>query len=194
MVVIGGLCIRCQDPHFSNASELRTPLTSIKSYIEAFQDGVLPADQENLSSIHEEIDRLVSLSSDLKDLNVAEMGALKLSLELVNLNHLLERIIHNLQPLIQEKELALNLNAPKEPVTTYGDKRLLTRLFYNLVHNAYQYTENGGLVAVTLTQTSTVTEVQILNTGACHERQLTNPSNRGQPFYLISEYLTYFIP
>ncbi|MDR3584325.1 MAG: HAMP domain-containing protein, partial [Desulfosporosinus sp.] len=37
------------------AHELRTPLTSIKSYIEAFQDNVLPADQENLSSIHEEI-------------------------------------------------------------------------------------------------------------------------------------------
>ena len=147
------------------AHELRTPLTSIKSYIEAFQDGVLPADQENLSSIHEEIDRLVSLSSDLKDLNVAEMGALKLSLEPVNLNHLLERIIHSLQPLIQEKELTLNLNVPEEPVTTSGDERLLTRLFYNLVHNAYQYTENGGLVAVTLTQTSTVTEVRILNTG-----------------------------
>ncbi len=147
------------------AHELRTPLTSIKSYIEAFLDGVLPADQENLSSIHEEIDRLVDLSSDLKDLNVAEMGALKLSLEAVNLNHLLEKIIHSLHPLSQEKELTLNLNAPEEPITTSGDERLLTRLFYNLVHNAYQYTENGGLVAVTLTQTSTVTEVRILNTG-----------------------------
>ncbi|OLN33017.1 sensor histidine kinase [Desulfosporosinus metallidurans] len=147
------------------AHELRTPLTSIKSYIEAFQDGVLPADQENLSSIHEEIDRLVDLSNDLKDLNVAEMGALKLNLGPVNLNHLLEKIIHSLHPLIQEKELTLNLNAPEEPVTTSGDERLLTRLFYNLVHNAYQYTENGGLVSVTLTQTSNVTEVRILNTG-----------------------------
>ncbi|KUO73759.1 MAG: histidine kinase [Desulfosporosinus sp. BRH_c37] len=147
------------------AHELRTPLTSIKSYIEAFQDGVLPADQENLSSIHEEIDRLVDLSSDLKDLNVAEMGALKLSLEPVNLNHLLEKVIHSLHPLIQEKELTLNLNAQEEPMTTSGDERLLTRLFYNLVHNAYQYTENGGLVSVTLTQTSNVTEVRILNTG-----------------------------
>lgn len=147
------------------AHELRTPLTSIKSYIEAFQDGILPANQENLSSIHEEIDRLVDLSSDLKDLNVAEMGALKLSPEPVNLKHLLEKIIHSLHPLIQEKELTLNLNAPEEPVTTFGDERLLTRLFYNLVHNAYRYSDLGGQITIRLTQTQDSADIRMKNTG-----------------------------
>ena len=147
------------------AHELRTPLTSIKSYIEAFQDGVLPADQENLSSIHEEIDRLVDLSSDLKDLNVAEMGALTLSLQPVDLNQLLEKIIHSLHPLIQEKELTLSWYTPKEPVTTSGDGRLLTRLFYNLFHNAYRYSNVGGQITVTLTQTPDLAEIKIKNTG-----------------------------
>ncbi|EGW39633.1 ATP-binding protein [Desulfosporosinus sp. OT] len=147
------------------AHELRTPLTSIKSYIEAFQDDVLPADQENLSSIHEEIDRLVDLSSDLKDLNVAEMGALTLILEPVNLGHLLEKVIHSLHPLIQEKQLALIWNAPAELVTTSGDARLLTRLFYNLVHNAYRYSDIGGQLTVALTQTSDFAEIEIKNTG-----------------------------
>ena len=147
------------------AHELRTPLTSIKSYIEAFQDGVLPADQENLSSIHEEIDRLVDLSSDLKDLNVAEMGALALSLQPVNLNQLLNKVIHSLQPLIQEKELALSWNAPIETVTTSGDGRLLTRLFYNLIHNAYRYSNVGGQITVALTKTPNFAQIRILNTG-----------------------------
>ncbi len=147
------------------AHELRTPLTSIKSYIEAFQDGVLPADQENLSSIHEEIDRLVDLSSDLKDLNVAEIGALKLNLEPVDLKHLLGKIIHSLHPLIQEKEITLNLTTPEEPVTTSGDERLLTRLFYNLVHNAYRYSDVGGQIAIRLTPTQDSTDISIKNTG-----------------------------
>jgi len=147
------------------AHELRTPLTSIKSYIEAFQDNVLPADQENLSSIHEEIDRLVDLSSDLKDLNVAEIGALVLNLEPVDLNQLLDKVIHSLQPLIQEKKLALSWNAPKEPVTTSGDGRLLTRLFYNLLHNAYRYTNVGGQITVALTQTPNFAQIIIRNTG-----------------------------
>ncbi|SPF34471.1 HAMP domain protein [Candidatus Desulfosporosinus infrequens] len=147
------------------AHELRTPLTSIKSYIEAFQDNVLPADQENLSSIHEEIDRLVDLSSDLKDLNVAEMGALTLIFEPVNLKHLLDKVIHSLYPLIQEKQLTLIWNPPPELVTMSGDGRLLTRLFYNLVHNAYRYSNIGGQITLSLLQTPDFAIIRIKNTG-----------------------------
>jgi len=147
------------------AHELRTPLTSIKGYIEAFQDKVLPANQENLTSINEEIDRLVDLSSDLKDLNVAEMGALQLILEPVDLKPLLEKVIRSLNPLIQDKKLTLSWNAPKEPVTMSGDERLLTRLFYNLVHNAYRYSNAGGQVTITLTQTPDYAKIRIHNTG-----------------------------
>ena len=147
------------------AHELRTPLTSIQSYIEAFQDDVLPADQENLSAIHEEIDRLVDLSSDLKDLSVAEIGALKLNLEPLDLKHLLEKVLRSLHPLIQGKKLSLSWKAPGEPVTASGDERLLTRLFYNLIHNAYQYTEAGDQITVTLTQLPNFSEISIKNTG-----------------------------
>ncbi len=147
------------------AHELRTPLTSIKSYIEAFQDGVLPANEENLSSIHEEIDRLVDLSSDLKDLNVAEIGALQLNSEPVDLKPLLEKILHSLNPLIQEKEITLTWLTPQEPVTMSGDERLLTRLFYNLVHNAYRYSNPGGQITVALTQTPDYCQIRINNTG-----------------------------
>jgi len=147
------------------AHELRTPLTSIKGYIEAFQDKVLPANQENLNSINEEIDRLVALSSDLKDLNVAELGALPLSLATVDLKPLIEKIIHSLNPLIQEKELVLSWNVPEEPVIMSGDERLLTRLFYNLVHNAYRYSDEGGQITLSLSQTPDFTEISIKNTG-----------------------------
>lgn len=147
------------------AHELRTPLTSIKSYIEAFQDNVLPANQENLSSIHEEIDRLVDLSSDLKDLNVAEIGALTLILEPVDLKHLMRKVIRSLHPLMQEKQLTLNWNAPPELVSTTGDGRLLTRLFYNLVHNAYRYSNINGQITLSLSQTPDFAEIRIKNTG-----------------------------
>lgn len=147
------------------AHELRTPLTSIKSYIEAFQDNVLPVDQENLSSIHEEIDRLVDLSSDLKDLNVAEIGALTLVLELVDLKKLLDKVIHSLHPLIQEKQITMNWDALPDSVMMTGDGRLLTRLFYNLVHNAYRYSNISGQITLLLTQTPDFNEIKIKNTG-----------------------------
>lgn len=147
------------------AHELRTPLTSIKSYIEAFQDKVLPADEENLSSIHEEIDRLVDLSSDLRDLNVAEIGDLTLAVEPVDLTHLLNNVIHNLHPLMQEKELTLTWNALEKSMITPGDERLLIRLFYNLIHNAYRYSDIGGKITLSLSQTLDFVEIKIKNTG-----------------------------
>ncbi|WP_434510457.1 sensor histidine kinase [Desulfitobacterium sp. AusDCA] len=132
------------------AHELRTPLTSIRSYIEAFQDGVLPANFENLSIINEEINRLVDLSSDLKDLNIAEIGALKIKPLPVNLDHIIDKVINILHPLIKEKELDLQWIPLSQPFNISGDERLLTRLFFNLIQNAYKYTEYGGTIRIIL--------------------------------------------
>ncbi|SHN65617.1 sensor histidine kinase [Desulfitobacterium chlororespirans] len=129
------------------AHELRTPLTSIRSYIEAFQDGVLPATKENLAIINEEIERLTRLSSDLKDLNVAEMGALCPYLTQVNLSALIDKTVNMLSPLIQEKGISLAWGKP-ESIFIEGDEYLLTRLFYNLLHNAYKFTESAGKIEV----------------------------------------------
>ncbi len=147
------------------AHELRTPLTSIRSYIEAFQDGVLPASYDNLTSLNEEIDRLVGLASDLRDLNVAEIGALKLNLQALDLGNLLDKVIRNLSSLIQDKELNLIWHKPTTSVLMQGDERLLTRLFYNLIHNAYKYTETDGKIIVDLKSFTNSVHIQISDTG-----------------------------
>lgn len=147
------------------AHELRTPLTSIRSYIEAFQDGVLPANSENLSALNEEIDRLVDLASDLKDLNIAEMGALKISPIPVKINDIIDKVIRNLHTLIREKELRLQWLPLSESPEVLGDERLLTRLFYNLIHNAYKYTEYGGEIKISLQYDLDSLDVLVEDTG-----------------------------
>ena len=147
------------------AHELRTPLTSIRSYIEAFQDGVLPPNEQNLSVLNEEIDRLVGLATDLKDLNISEMGALQLHLSLINLKDLLKKVAHNLSPLIKEKDLDLVWNLPPAPVELEGDERLLTRLFYNILHNAYKYNSEHGGITIILDQAPESIEVRIKDNG-----------------------------
>lgn len=147
------------------AHELRTPLTSIRSYIEAFQDGVLPVDSENLSIINEEIGRLVGLSSDLKDLNIAEIGALKINPLPVNLTDIIDKIVNNLQPLIQEKGLLLQWAPSSPPLYASGDDRLLTRLFYNLIQNAYKYTEYGGTISIEMEAGQKDITIQIKDSG-----------------------------
>lgn len=145
--------------------ELRTPLTSLRSYIEAFQDGILPPDQENLSALSEEIERLVTLSSDLKDLNIAEIGELQPQLQPLDVTSVLEKVIHNLSPLIQGKNIELTPLLSPVPVSILADERLLTRLFYNLIHNAYKYTEPEGKVKIELSVQSNSVNISISDTG-----------------------------
>lgn len=147
------------------AHELRTPLTSIRSYIEAFQDGVLPADTENLTIINEEIERLVALSSDLKDLNVAEIGALKPNFTQVSLEDLLDRVVYKLLPLIQEREINLEWEKPNQSIVIQGDEHLLTRLFYNVIHNAYKYTQSKGKISIRIENNIQDAHIQIRDSG-----------------------------
>ncbi|WP_206811898.1 sensor histidine kinase [Paradesulfitobacterium ferrireducens] len=148
------------------AHELRTPLTSIRSYIEAFQDGVLPPDEHNLTILNEEIERLVGLATDLKDLNISEMGGLQLHLSPINLGKLLEKVAYNLSPLIKEKELTLAWGLPSAPVQLEGDERLLTRLFYNILHNAYKYSPEQSEIRITLERETDGVNVQIRDHGS----------------------------
>ncbi len=147
------------------AHELRTPLTSIRSYIEAFQDGVLPANAENLASISEEIDRLVGLVSDLSDLNIAEMGALAISPHPINLGSVIEKVIRNLTPAIQDKGLTISFANHTTNAEISGDEHLLTRLYYNLIHNSYKFTESGGAISVTLDSFIGQVQVKIKDSG-----------------------------
>lgn len=147
------------------AHELRTPLTSMRSYIEAFQDGVLPANNENLQALNEEIHRLVSLVTDLKDLNVAEIGELKPKIGPVDLVYLLDKVILNLRPLIEEKRLSVELDSSNSSLLIDGDEYLLTRLFYNLIHNAYKYSNPEGKIKVSVTNQQENVVINVIDYG-----------------------------
>ena len=60
--------------------ELRTPITTMQSYLEAFRDGVLPLDQQNIEAVLEETKRLGSLVNDLQSLTKADLSSREVQL------------------------------------------------------------------------------------------------------------------
>ena len=79
------------------AHELRTPLTGIQGAVEAMQDGVFPADAENLEALHAEVLLLNRLVDDLRTLANAEAGQLALEKAPVDLAELCRRQVNALQ-------------------------------------------------------------------------------------------------
>lgn len=132
------------------AHELRTPLATVQSYVEAFIDGVLPADKENINSIHEEILRLTRLVQNVEQLALMENESLTLNRADVDVPEILKRLGVTVKPLFDEKKIRLKFDMNGRIPKIEADADRISQVFLNLIINAQKYTPPGGKVTVSL--------------------------------------------
>ena len=137
----------------SNAShELKTPLATMKILIESLiyqpemETGLRT---EFLSDINREIDRLSSIVTDLLTLVRMDVKDVKLSRENMSLAELVKDTEHLLKPMAEKRHQTLVLSLQDE-CDMYADRTKLQQVVYNLMENAFKYTQDGGKVTVTL--------------------------------------------
>ncbi|MBI2267252.1 MAG: HAMP domain-containing histidine kinase [Armatimonadetes bacterium] len=145
------------------AHELRTPLTTLQSHIEAMQDGVIPADSQTLSSLHEEVMRLVKLVHDLQDLSRAESGKVVLDKSPADLSLVVRSSLGKLSPLLAEKGIEASVSGEAQPIPV--DSGALSQILLNLIHNAMKYTPRGGRISVHLSSDSDLGILEVADTG-----------------------------
>lgn len=146
------------------AHELRTPLATIQSHIEAFMDGVWEPDIGKLSIVHNEITRLTKLIKELSDLSNIESDEIKLNKSEINLSELLNNIIESFEPLFISKNIRIHKEIQND-IQFLGDEDRLKRVFINILSNAYKYTNEDGDVRITLEQLKDVIRVTVEDTG-----------------------------
>jgi two-component system, OmpR family, sensor kinase len=129
--------------------ELRTPLTIMKGEIGVALNRPRSASEYRrvLSELEEEVDRLTRLVEDLLLLARADTNRPLLSVEPVDLRHLLEKVLDRVGPVSSAKAQTVELQTP-ESIQVCGDASKLERLFLNLVDNAITYTQAGGRIVV----------------------------------------------
>ncbi|MFC0189884.1 sensor histidine kinase [Fictibacillus aquaticus] len=127
------------------AHELRTPLATVKSHIEAIEDGIFDPTPERMSGLREEIDRLIYLVQDLEQLTDMESPQFTLKKESVNLGELLLKNAEPLKASFTQKGVLLNLNTQGNTVVEADPKRI-AQIMFNLMSNALKYTPSGGRV------------------------------------------------
>ncbi|MBK9050208.1 MAG: HAMP domain-containing protein [Chloroflexi bacterium] len=121
------------------AHELRTPLSVMRSHLEAMLDGVFALTPENLAVAHEETILLGRLVDDLRTLSLAEAGQLQLNQEKIDLGALVEQTITAFTPLAEAEGVTLTTaTAPNLPPIT-ADPARLRQLLGNLLANALRY-------------------------------------------------------
>lgn len=130
------------------AHELRTPLATLRSQIEAYQDGIWEPTQNRLEQSHGELMRLVRLVNELEKLIAAENPQLKLEKQKIEAGKLLSLIEDQFAPIFIEKNVQLNIQMPVSKHWFIGDRDKIVQILTNIVNNALQYTPSGKKVTV----------------------------------------------
>jgi two-component system OmpR family sensor kinase len=142
--------------------ELRTPLTVIKGNVDLMQR-IGSFDEESLSSIENEVDRLTRMVGDLLLLAQAESGKLPLDIHLIEMDTLVLEVLNQMSVLAREK-LTLRLGEIDQ-VLVCGDQDRLKQVLVNLVGNAINYTPSGGVVTIGLGKVDNKSRLTIHDTG-----------------------------
>ncbi|WP_462171914.1 ATP-binding protein [Pseudoalteromonas xiamenensis] len=133
--------------------DLRTPLAMVKMQLEALQDGVLQADEKSYDTMQKRIAGLNQLVGDIYQLSLMESSALILNKQSVNLSELLASAVDSFLPMMQQKNIRLELcNDTSGELKLMLDESRFNQVLNNLMKNSYRYTDEQGLVRITLTQ------------------------------------------
>ncbi|KNF07603.1 two-component system signal transduction histidine kinase [Gottschalkia purinilytica] len=131
------------------AHEIRTPLTTLQSTMEAFLYGVWEPTKERIESCHEEIRRLSKLVEGLKDIAKLEEADMNLNITRFNITDEIRQLLELLRPQYENKNINLIFEYNKE-IAINSDKDKIKQILINLLNNSYSYTNEGGKVEVIL--------------------------------------------
>ncbi|PYS48373.1 MAG: hypothetical protein DMG13_25625 [Acidobacteria bacterium] len=146
--------------------ELRTPLTAIRSVGEVGLRGRRDEEtyREIIGSMLEEADRLARLVDRLLTLSKADTGQASLSVDIVDLCDLADRVAGQLDVLAEEKQQSIQIVRDAAPRCN-GDPLVLRQALLNLVDNAIKYSPVGGRITIRIAQSPAEATIDVCDTG-----------------------------
>lgn len=146
------------------AHELRTPVSAVRGYAEAAQDGVLPAGQA-LEAIAREVAGMERLVQDLSLVSRVEAGRVELKVGDIPLAELLSQAQDRFALAFEDRGIAFQVDVPPGPLTVRADPERAQQILANLLRNALRHTPPGGTVRVSAQAEATTVAVSVADTG-----------------------------
>ncbi|MFT9494442.1 sensor histidine kinase [Anaerosolibacter sp.] len=146
------------------AHEIRTPLTTLKSHIEAFMDGIWAPTEERFVSCYEEVERLSKLVGNLQNLAKLEQASLQLNKENFSLSEEIRKTVEAMKPQFMKKHIEVFMGLGLD-MRVIMDRDKIKQVLINLLTNAYKYTNESGSVWVKLVDKYDEIIIEIKDTG-----------------------------
>ena len=144
--------------------DLKTPLTSIISYLDLLKDADEGEKQTYLEILQRQSYKLKALIEDLLEVSKLNSGNYNVILSPVDLSLLLTQVEGEYQEQFKEQDLTLIVEKPENALMIEADGQLLWRVFDNLLQNALNYSLAHSRVYIDLVKKENDVIVSIKNT------------------------------
>jgi signal transduction histidine kinase len=147
--------------------ELRSPLTSMRGFLVAMQDGTIPPEdyQKYLKIVIAENNRIISMVNDLLDMARIESGDVKPNFSIFDIAETIRTTIITFEARILEKKLDVSVELGDEPVFVEADRSQIIQVLRNLIDNAIKFTPVGGRLYLSLSTERNIAWVTVKDSG-----------------------------
>ncbi len=152
----------------SNVShDFRSPLTSIKGYVEAIKDGTIPPEQQEryLDVVLFEVERLTKLTSNLLTLNTMDRQGLILQPSEFDVNEVIKNLARTFEGQCKKKRLVIQLVFSAKEIFVFADRDKIAQVLYNLVDNAIKFSHTDAVIRITVEEKGRKALIAVKDTG-----------------------------
>ncbi|MBZ0302087.1 MAG: HAMP domain-containing protein [Anaerolineae bacterium] len=148
------------------AHELRTPVTVLRSRLEAILDDMYPLDKEQIIVAHDQTLHLARLVEDLRQLTLAEAGQIPLERQQIEPGELARRTLDSFMPLALDAEISLKTELAADLPVIKVDVDRIRQVLGNVLANALRHTPTGGTIELRVLRQAKQVRFEISNTGS----------------------------
>lgn len=152
----------------SNIShDLRSPLTSMRGFLQAIIDGTIPEEKQEhyLNIILDESERLAILANNILDINKLEEPEKKLEITEFDLNELIRKTVFNFETRVINKNISMKITFAEDKTIVKADYEKIQRVIYNLIDNSVKFTDNDGKITIETSLKENKVFVSVKDTG-----------------------------
>ena len=146
--------------------ELKTPLAVVSSQVEMLEIAGDKIDRSYYySSIHEELDKMSRMVGELLDFSMLDNQMSSMEMSRVNVSEMIEYLLLRYDAMFRKNEIKVEQEIEKN-CFAYGNRMYLERAVNNYLMNAFQHTEQGKRIRITLKKEKKQIRMEVYNDGA----------------------------
>lgn len=147
--------------------DFRSPLTSIKGYIEAIMDGTIPHEMQDkyLNIILFETERLNKLTQSMLELNKYGVKGTMLDISSFDINNTIKLVVQSFEGICQEKRISFELILTGATSFVCADMSKIQQVLYNLIDNAIKFSHPDSAITIETTEKNEKVFISVKDTG-----------------------------